>query len=244
MNEWFKDWFASDEYLSVYRHRNEEDALRLFQLIRKNINLLPDMSVLDICCGACRHSIHFALMDCRVFSFDLSLNLLKAGKKKAALNGVEINLFNADLRNIGLKKQFDLVINLFTSFGYFESDEENFMLFRDAYSLLKKNGCLVFDYFNTENLKKRIVPESVDHFEDKTVIQKRYIESGRIKKDIKITSENGTSKYTESVKLYTPEEIMSAMESAGFCVSSVYGDYSGTPLDIEISPRLIIIARK
>lgn len=244
MNEWFKDWFASDEYLEVYRHRNEEDAKKLFELIIHNVDCPLSADVLDIACGAGRHSIYLAQHGFRVTSFDLSLNLLKIGKTKAERNGLKIDFFNADIRNIALKKKFDLIVNLFTSFGYFESDRENFLLFSDAYFFLKSGGSFVFDYFNVDYLKKNIVPESVAKAGEKLIMQQRFIEDNRVKKKIQIINNKDVKEYFESVRLYSSDEIITGLEEAGFCISKIFGDYSGNSFIQSSSPRLIIMAKK
>ncbi|MGE5401530.1 MAG: class I SAM-dependent methyltransferase [Ignavibacteriales bacterium] len=242
--EWFKDWFDSSEYLEVYKHRNDEDAARLFNLVIKNICLKPAAEVLDIACGAGRHSILFASGGYKVTAFDLSKNLLRIGREKCRELNLKVDFFNADIRRPALNHEFDLVINLFTSFGYFETDEENFALFKDAYDLLKKDAYFVFDYFNVYHLIKHLVPESVDSKNGKTVIQKRYIKGNRIIKEISLIKGSGSKSYTESVRLYNEDEIVCWLEIAGFKIKAVFGDYSGSQFHDESSPRVVIIVQK
>lgn len=244
MAEWFKDWFDSSEYLEVYKHRNDEDARRLFKLILSNVSITPGGDVLDIACGAGRHSLLFASAGYKVTAFDLSRNLLKVALQKNRELGLDINFFNADIRRPSLKKQFDLVINLFTSFGYFDSESENFALFKDAYELLCGNGYFVFDYFNISFLRNNLVPETTDSANGRTVIQKRCIENGRVIKEIKLINASGEKSYIESVRLYDVDEIIRALNQAGLKVSKTFGDYAGGAFSKESSPRLIIIARK
>ena len=90
MSEWFEVWFNTDEYLDVYQHRNEADANALVQLILKNVNLDRNASVLDLACGAGRHSILFAKRGFKVTAVDLSDNLLRVAKKSAEKNKVSI----------------------------------------------------------------------------------------------------------------------------------------------------------
>ena len=120
MKEWFKDWFNTEEYLNVYRHRNEQDAKELIELILENINIHLGCNILDLACGAGRHSILFAQRGYKVSAVDLSKNLLKVALDAAIKAKVKINFIKADLRNLCIKPKFDLVVNLFTSFGYFD----------------------------------------------------------------------------------------------------------------------------
>ncbi|MGE5354196.1 MAG: class I SAM-dependent DNA methyltransferase [Acidobacteriota bacterium] len=244
MAEWFKDWFDSSEYLEVYKHRNDEDARRLFKLILNNLSLAPGSDVLDIACGAGRHSVLFASAGYNVTGFDLSRNLLKVALKKSLEMGLNINFFNADIRRPALKKQFGLIINLFTSFGYFDSDNENFALFHDASELLCEKGFFVFDYFNISFLKNNLVPETCDSANGRTVVQKRSIRDRRVVKEIKLINASGEKSYVESVRLYNDTEIIGALNNAGLKVNKIFGDYAGGAFSKESSPRLIIIARK
>ena len=123
--DWFKDWFASEEYLTVYNHRDSEDAEQLSDLIIETIKPNTGAWILDAACGAGRHGLYFSSKGYNVFGFDLSNNLLLKAKSEARLRKLNINLVQADIRKVCFKKRFFAVLNLFTSFGYFETDEEN-----------------------------------------------------------------------------------------------------------------------
>ncbi|MCF6271165.1 MAG: class I SAM-dependent methyltransferase [Melioribacteraceae bacterium] len=115
MGEWFKDWFASEEYLNVYSHRNKEDANSLLKLINSNISIPQNASILDSACGNGRHSEQFSKFGYNVVGFDLSKTLLKiAQKNKQSKN---LDYFCSDIRNIPINKKFDVIFNQFTSFG-------------------------------------------------------------------------------------------------------------------------------
>ncbi len=244
MAEWFKDWFSSAEYLNIYRHRDDKDATDLFELIIKNSNLKNDSSVLDVCCGAGRHSILFAKKGFNVTGFDLSKFLLNIAKENSKDHNLKIDFFCADQRKFLFKNKFDLILNLFTSFGYFENDEENFLLFENAFRSLKENGTFVFDYFNSEYLKKNLIEETISNSGNEVMIQKRSINSGRVEKDILIKNQTGEKNFKESVRLYTPDEIFERLEKTGFKIRSVFGNYSGEKFDTGNSTRLIIFAGK
>ena len=82
-SEWFKDWFDTDEYLYVYRKRNDEDAKNLVELILNNVEMRPHDNILDLACGTGRHSILFAEKGYVVMAVDLSKNLLAIAQKSA-----------------------------------------------------------------------------------------------------------------------------------------------------------------
>jgi SAM-dependent methyltransferase len=244
MTEWFEDWFNTKEYLNVYRHRNDEDAERLVNLILKNISLKRGADVVDLACGPGRHSILFAERGYNVTAVDLSENLLNVARKTAENLGLTIDFVNADLRNFCITSKFDLAVNLFTSFGYFESDEENFSLFSDACDLLNPEGYFVLDYFNANYLRKRLVPHSEDIFNGNKIIQDRRIIGDRVVKDIIIANNGTRKKFIESVRMYSDKELKAEIEKRGLKIYKTFGDSDGSKFDLNSSPRIIIISGK
>lgn len=244
MTEWFESWFESEEYLKVYKHRDEKEARLLVESIISITNIKNKSKILDIACGAGRHSIEFAKKGFIVTAFDLSKNLLNNAKMNAQKAGVDIDFIRADIRDFYIDVKFDLVLNLFTSFGYFESDEENFKVFKTAYNHLNENGFFVFDYFNKKYLEANLTPNSILRIEDEEIIQNRRIEKGRVLKDIIIKKNEREEHFNESVKIYSLNEIKSRLELTNFNIKNIFGSFDGTEFDENLSDRIIIIARK
>jgi 2-polyprenyl-3-methyl-5-hydroxy-6-metoxy-1,4-benzoquinol methylase len=156
MSEWFESWFNTEEYLNVYRHRNESEACEHVEFIINKTGIKPGSSVLDMACGPGRHSVIFARMGYNVTAVDLSDNLLCVARRQSEKAGLDINFHKSDLREITLDKNFDLIINLFTSFGYFEDDSENYRIFDAAIKHLEYNGRFVIDFLNKKYLEKNL----------------------------------------------------------------------------------------
>ncbi len=244
MSEWFEDWFESEDYLIVYNHRDNKEAELLVDLIQKVTKLKQSSSILDLACGAGRYSILFAKKGFNVTGVDLSSNLLKKAKQTSENELVKIEFIRSDLRNFKTGKRFDLVINLFTSFGYFNTDEENFKVFSIAFESLNKNGFFVFDFFNSEFIKKNIVSNSVFKYSEFEIHQERRIRNNRVEKKIKIRKENFVKEYNESVLLYDYTTLKKKLSDLGFKINFIFGDYSGNPFDLNNSERLIIFSTK
>ena len=244
MLEWYKEWFNTPEYLNVYRHRNDEDALKLADLIFRVVNLKLKSRVLDMACGTGRHSIIFAERGMEVTAIDLSENLLSIANSSAEKLNHHIRFINADLRNFSLEKKFDIALNLFTSFGYFEEDEENFKIFEQAYFHLKKNGICVFDYLNSKYLANNLLEQSSEDLDGFRLIQQRRIRNKRIEKRIVIQKNGSEKEYMESVKLYSYSELIDQLNKIGFNIIKTFGGFAGTNFNEETSPRLIIFAKR
>jgi 2-polyprenyl-3-methyl-5-hydroxy-6-metoxy-1,4-benzoquinol methylase len=242
MKDWFKEWFASEEYLNLYKHRDDQDAEKLLKLILNSVKIPKGAKVLDAACGSGRHSLSLARKGFDVTGFDLSRVLLDIAKENTAEEGLDIQFINADIREVTFCKKFDLIINLFTSFGYFDTERENFAFIHNSPEWLKPGGFFAFDYLNKEYLLSNYQPYTERVVDDKVFKEKRYIENSRIIKEIRIEQPDGlVRKFTESVKLYDKDKILEEFENAGFELEYIYGDYDGNNYFSDTSERLILI---
>lgn len=244
MAEWFEDWFESATYLSVYQHRNEEDAKALLNTVLNAVSIPGNATILDMACGAGRHSILLAQEGYDVTGVDLSNNLLSIASDSANKLNLNIIFKRFDLRELALSKTYDLILNVFTSFGYFTNDQENFQIFKNAYEHLKKDGYFVFDFFNREYLIRSLIPYSEDEFEDILIKQHRTFEDDYVKKRIIIEKNSETREYCERVKVYPVERIEKELQNIGFIIEKRFGNYQGAAFDEHSSQRYIAVCKK
>lgn len=241
---WYKDWFDSDNYLKVYSHRDETEAERLVALIVNNINLFAGGKVLDMACGSGRHAIIFALKGYEVTAIDLSKNLIATAEANAKAQNVNIEFVNSDILEFSSSIKYDLAVNLFTSIGYFDDDEDNFKVILKAFDLLKVGGYFVIDYFNKNYLLKNLIPTSVFSDNGSRITQNRYIDGNRVRKNITIENNGKIDEFYESVRLYSNYELLGVLQRAGFKIMNKFGDFKGNDFEEESSQRLIIFAQK
>ncbi|MCK9282338.1 MAG: class I SAM-dependent methyltransferase [Melioribacteraceae bacterium] len=244
MNEWYKDWFSSEFYTTVYAHRNDSDAKLLSELILSKVELKKDDYILDAACGAGRYSKIFAGYDFNVVGFDLSLVLLNLALADNHHFNKNHFLINSDIRSTYFKRKFSLIFNLFTSFGYFNTEKENFLFFQNALDFIDENGVLVFDYFNSSYIKKNVIPYSEKNVDGFLVKETRITQDNRVIKNIDVTANNQTLSFLESVALYDHDFLIDKFNSLGYNITDVYGDYKGSPFNEENSERIIIFMKK
>lgn len=243
-SEWFKDWFNTDEYLKVYQHRNEADAERHIDLILRNVSLSKNSKILDMACGAGRHAVILARKGFDVTGVDLSEKLISIAKKISIKENLNINFILSDIRSFNSDVKFDLVLNLFTSFGYFVSDEENFSVLKKAYDLLNEKGFFILDFFNSEFLVKNLVEYSRDKINSSEIIQERKILSNRVVKKITILNSDKSNHYEESVRSYNHSELSDLLTKIGFDIYKTFGDFDGSEFNNSTSPRVIFVCQK
>jgi SAM-dependent methyltransferase len=174
-SEWFERWFG-EEYIALYPHRNAAEAERVVSLIENTISPAKPGRVLDLACGAGRHSRALCTRWWTT-GLDLSEVLLRLAKRE----GVPAALVRGDMRVLPFRDQsFDLVVNLFTSFGYFADDESHLHVVREVSRVTVSGGSFVLDFLNTSQLKDALVPYDERRIGNQFVEQRREIsEDGR-----------------------------------------------------------------
>ncbi|MCE5252325.1 class I SAM-dependent methyltransferase [bacterium] len=238
--EWYKRWFG-EEYLLVYEHRDIREAEQEIALIRKILDLGENDLILDLCCGPGRHDVPLVLSGCRVIGLDYSMPLLRIAVDGRPPDSEYPLYVCADARNIPFRgESFDVVLNLFTSFGYF-ADEENAEFIRSMERILKPGGRYLIDYLNPPQVISGLVGESVREKEGMRITEKRRIDkaSRRIEKTIVLCCDEHTQEFRESVRLYDPDELLGLLRDAGLTILGILGSVNGEPY-CETSPRMII----
>ncbi len=246
---WFEEWFNHPLYLEVYSHRDQDEAARciktILSLTRLELKEPASLSILDIACGAGRHALELARIGYTVTGNDLSPFLLEEARKEALKSRLPLNLTCCDMRHIPASGQYDLVVQLFTSFGYFDLKEDDQLVLSRAYGALQSGGWYVLDLLNPVALIRNLVPHSRRTVGDLAVVEERAFEHDRITKTITITPPVGeTLAFSESVRLYPREEILSMLEDEGFTVTGIAGNYQGEPFNEHDSPRMMIFCQK
>lgn len=242
MTEWFERSFQED-YLKIYAHRDEQKAIQELEQLLPFLNLKRGQRVLDLCCGQGRHSRWLARQGVRVIGVDLSAVLLQEAIRNS-LN-LPVLYMRADARHIPFENEMDVVVNLFTSFGYFEEDTENEKVLQQASRALISGGIFLFDYLNPLYVKENLVPFTGTKSDNLEILQYRDINESYVHKKI-VIQEPGESQrhYEERVKLYTCGELTWMLEKNDLQVIHLFGNYDTSQYDTERSPRMIFICQK
>lgn len=242
MSDWYRKSFG-DDYLLVYKHRDLQGAYDEVKKMMGWLRLPPDSTVLDLCCGMGRHSMALHDFGYKVTGVDLSEVLLAEARK---LNASEqVRFLQGDMREVPLDETFDAVVNLFTSFGYFEDDEENVKVLRQIYRLLKADGKFIIDFLNPDYVKANLVPFSSRTEGGTTIEESRKIEDGFVRKAIAVKERDAEERtYLEQVKLYSLESFLDMLVRSGLEAERVYGDYNATPYDRAGSKRMIFVGHR
>ncbi len=246
-SDWYKTAFRFD-YLRVYPHRNDEEARRQVDFLLVKLDNAPPCDVLDLGCGDGRHSLELSRRGYRVTGLDLSEELLDRARRRTAEEGLDITFIQGDMRDAPGVSAFDLVVNFFTSFGYFSEDRENARVLDAIARSLRPGGRFLMDYLNRAYVLSTLVPEDRRNVEGMEVEQRRWItgdpsEAGghvRINKHVRIREGGVERNYDESVRMYTLKELDAMVDRAGLKVTQTFGDFDGRAVSDD-APRNILI---
>lgn len=240
MAEWYELSFGED-YLLVYKHRDAQGAKREVQRMIRWLKLDPGAKVLDLCCGMGRHSLALAEAGYKVTGVDLSEVLLREAKRLDSEGRVTWG--QADMRRLPLQPgEFDAVVNLFTSFGYFREDAEQIKVLQEAARVLKPGGRFLLDFLNPAYTAAHLVPNSEREDEGQRIVERRRIEDGYVFKDIIILTPGGEPRhYIERIKLYGLNDFQGMLKEAGLELQNVHGNYDEELYDPDTSRRMILV---
>ncbi|MBK8847688.1 MAG: methyltransferase domain-containing protein [Bacteroidetes bacterium] len=238
-DNWYNAWFGTTYYDKLYAHRDYAEA-EFF--INNIIEKLPTgASALDLGCGKGRHAVYLNSKGYTVTGIDLSEKNIEHCMQFANAN---LDFKVHDMRRFYCINTFDVVLNLFTSFGYFEKLHHNELALQAAYAALKQGGVMVLDYFNS-TFVENLIPDVkvVIHDNIKFEIRKK-IEDRFVIKEIVVSDDGREHTFFERVELITLKEFENLFAKAGFLIQQIYGNYKLEPFDINNSPRCIFIAQK
>lgn len=241
---WFETWFDTPYYHILYKDRDFAEAENFISLLVKDLQLSENSSIIDLACGKGRHSVFLNQLGYKVLGVDLSKESIFHNKK---FENSDLKFEIHDMRNPLFpnvsKEKVDAVFNLFTSFGYFESESDDKKVFASVRDVLKKGGYFVLDFLNEQWVKNTLVEDYHNVKEGIDFHIKKKIENQHIIKDIYFKDKGKDFHFFEKVKLHTLKEIGKYGEEFGFERVKIYGDYNLGAFDEQNSPRCINVFR-
>ncbi len=237
--DWFTSWFDTPYYHILYKHRNDVEAELFMQNVTRFLKLPKTAHILDLPCGKGRYSIYLNTLGYKVTGIDLSKNSIALAKR---YENERLQFEVADMRD-EIKGSYDAIFNLFTSFGYFDNDEDDLKVLRAIKSGLKKDGVFVLDFLNVIKAKNDLIPKEEKIIDGIAFQIQKSIENGFIKKQISFFADGLTHHYTENVKLLDLNKMKNYLKAVDFEILEVFGDYDLNPFDEATSNRLILILK-
>lgn len=245
-----KPWYEEDFFWEtvapvLFSERRWSDAPAEVEDVVSLLGISPGAKVLDLCCGVGRHSLELARRGFRVTGVDRTAAYLERAREQGKGEGLDIEFVQEDMRTFARPEAFDAVLNLFTSFGYFEDSEHDRRVVMNVYRSLKSGGVFLMDLMGKEVLARIfrerdwreedgiILLEDCKVSNDWSWVENRWIVlKGGERQEVKI-----------SLRLYSAVELRALLSECGFDRVDVYGDVAGAPYD-HAAKRLVVVAHK
>jgi SAM-dependent methyltransferase len=240
-----EDFWEATESLIFGEKRIEQASDEIEQIISL-INLDPSMNVLDMCCGVGRHTIELARRGFEVTGVDRTQRYLDRASTLAKEQKLDIKFVREDIRKFCEPEQFDVAINMFTSFGYFDDPEEDKQAALNLYKSLKPGGVLVMETMGKEILARIFQQRDWHEQEDGTIV---LVERSTARDWSWMESRWILFKDGQRIERHFCHRIYSAIElknlllSCGFSSAEAFGGLDGSPYDHE-AKRLVVKATK
>jgi SAM-dependent methyltransferase len=240
--EWFEEWFDSPFYYTLYKHRNINDAKPFLNNLIEYLDLKSSDKILDLACGRGRHAIYLNQKGLQVTGIDLSKKNIKLARQ---FENEKLKFFVHDMRQAFKNNEFDYVLNFFTSFGYFNTREENQQVVVSVNDSLKKGGKFLLDFLNPYTVINNLEGKEVKCIEGiEFHLSKTLREDGYIIKNIDFEHEGRDYHFREKVKAIRRTEFLEYFEQANLKLLHIFGDYQLNQYFAEKSERMIFLLEK
>ena len=232
------DWFDSDYYHVLYKHRDYNEARNFIDNIVKYLDLKKGSKILDLACGIGRHSIYLDKIGFKVVGTDNSPNNIKKAKasQNQSLSFIQMEMID------DTNHKYDGIFNLFTSFGYVNHDY-NLKTIKNIERQLKDNGTVIVDFMNTLFVKNNLVTEETKVIDDFSFKIKRRSDGKHIYKEIKFNDKKDYF-FQEKVMDLSLNDFQKYLERYNLKIIKKFGDYNLNEFDLKNSKRLIMVIKK
>lgn len=245
-NNWHRRFFTNF-YLPYLHKENITEIQKEINFICNILQLPKKAKILDLACGLGRHAIELAKCGFKVTGLDFNKQFLETARKKAKKGGLVVKFIQSDMRSLPFQNEFDAVICMYTSFGYFNK-KDNTKVLRNIARSLKKGGLLLLDLPSKEWVLNKLPRKTWQKIRNEYILEERSFDKKRgfFKDEITVLSPNAKPKdVCTFLYLYDPKEIKSKLNKQGLKVFRIFGDYDKkVSFDPSKFPRMIILAKK
>ena len=246
-HEWWRDVFDRPAFFELYERSDTALAVAQANQIIRLLDLRTPARILDLPCGYGRHSIELAGRGFRMTGIDISETQVAKAREKARAAGRRAQFIVGDARALPVAGPFDAAINMFLSFGYFATDDENHAMLREIARVLRPGGRLLIDFWNREHEIRLFQPTIIDERDDDI----REIEewsfdplAGRLNWTNTVIFPDGRREsWDHSIRAFTVAEVRKMLEAARMKLIVVYGSLNGEAYTMDSESAIFIAER-
>ncbi|MCK6691727.1 MAG: class I SAM-dependent methyltransferase [Thermoanaerobaculia bacterium] len=240
-SEWFTDWFDSPYYHILYQSHDDREAKLFIDNLLRILPLPDGARVLDLACGKGRHARYLAEKGFDVTGLDVSGSNIAFARH---FEHERLSFYQHDMRHPFRINYFDAILNIFTSFGYFSTDQDHVNSLRNVNKGLKPGGLFVLDFFNAAWVRDHLIRMETKSLDGIDFHLKKYIRGKHVFKQVLFETGGRRFQFRERVRLFLPDDFKQMFSAAGLQLLDTYGDHNLEPFDPLTSKRLILLAEK
>jgi SAM-dependent methyltransferase len=238
-------FFGSGYFTEYEEECNNEKIILEVDFLEKHLPINQGASILDCPCGYGRHSIELARRGYKMTGQDLNGFFIRKARALAKKANVSLRLIKKDMRKIPYKNEFDYAINLFSSFGYLENENEDQKVLDQTMRALRLGGRFILDVINRDYVIHTYKVSDYSEVESGmvTIINREFdsIAGRNNERRLRIWSNGKREETFHSMRMYTVAELIKMLQKSGFNIRHIYGGYNMETLTIN-SERCIIVS--
>ena len=244
--EWWKHLFETPLYFELYEAEDSKKAVREVSQAVALLGLTPPARILDVPCGYGRHAVECARRGFTVTGVDAAETQLNRAREKARAAGVSVEFRLQDARALDFDAEFDAALNLFLSFGYFETDDEHVAMLTGIARALRPGGRFVMEFWNREYEIRYFDRYQVERSGDIVEVEEWEFDHLRGRLNWTNTAffpDGRRESWWHSIRAYSIAEMVTLFERAGLRVDAVYGGLDGQPYSIEAEAAIFLATK-
>lgn len=245
---WHEDeafWERIEEF--VFPPEKVEEATEQVEQLLALLDLDEGARVLDVPCGVGRHAVELARRGFGVTAVDATEGYLETARARARDTDVDVDIefVRADMREFRREAAYDAVLNLYTSFGYFEDRTDDERVARNFYESLRPDGWLAMSLTSKEILARDFQSRDWHERDGSFMLEEREVVDAwsRLENRWIVVDGGDVTEFSVSHRVYSAFELTQLLERVGFEDVDVYGRLDGAEYD-EDAELLLVVARK
>jgi SAM-dependent methyltransferase len=243
-------WHEEDRFWvtlrdGIFDSARWQTARREIDSIARLVGLAPAAAVLDIPCGPGRHLLQLAERGYHVTGVDNTGEYLEEAARRLGHAGLRADLVQADMREFVREEAFELALNLYTSFGYFDDPTEDERFLSNVYASLQPGGRFVLELLTRETVScSAAMSERVGDGGARLTEWAKLLEDGAaIERHFVVHRQGERLEFIAAHRLYGVCELVRLLEDVGFRRVAVFGDLDGRPLTAASEFAVVVATR-
>lgn len=243
-------WHNQDAFWELFAPILFDSSRRASALaeVERIVKLLPitgQATILDLACGPGRHSLEFARRGFEVVGVDRTAAFIEQARAEAAQHGLDATFLLGDMRDYCAPDRFDVIVNLFGSFGYFENAGDDQQVVRNMHASLRAGGRFLIETAGKEIVASHFQEHDWNEVGDVLVLSEKKASQHWRRVETRWIVIQGTQRFEHrvSVRSYSAVELSSLLLECGFGEVRVYGSLDGTAYD-QTAQRLVVVGQK